>query len=68
MAIMRGHNVKVIGRRERGDVRVRFFTEREVGVWNALPAVVTFGTFKQLLDRHMDDSKMKGLQVSSILE
>jgi len=68
MAITRGHHFKVIGGRYRG----RFFTQRVVGVWNARPAVVvesdTLGTFKRFLDRHMDDSKMKDVQVSPISE
>jgi len=41
----------------------RFFTQRVVREWNALPAMVvdsaTLGTFKRLLDRHMEDRQMK---------
>jgi len=65
VAITRGHNFKVSGGRYRGDVRGRFFTQRVVGAWNALPAMVvesaTLGAFKRLLDRHMEDSRMKGV-------
>ena len=39
-----------------------FFTQRVVGVWNGQPAVIvesdTLGTFKRLLDRHMEHTRM----------
>jgi len=60
--ITRRHKFKVKGGRDRGDVRVSFFTQRVVGAWNVLPAEVvvskSFGTFKRLLDRHMDYGRM----------
>jgi len=56
--IARGHKFKVKGGRYRGDVRGKFFTQRVVGVWNALPVEVveseSLGTFKRLFDRYMD--------------
>jgi len=52
----------VKGRRYRGDVGGRFFTQRMVGMWNALPVEVdeseSLETFKQLLDRYMDYGRM----------
>jgi len=33
----RRHKFKVCGEKFRGDVRGRFFTQRVVNVWNALP-------------------------------
>ena len=58
------YNYKVHGGRYRKDVRGRFFTQRVVGVWNGLPAVIvesdTLGTFKRLLDRHMEHTRMIG--------
>ena len=64
VAVTRGHNYKVRGGRYRKDVRDRFFTQRVVVVWNGLPAVIvesdTLGTFKRLLDRHMEHTRMIG--------
>ena len=63
-AVTKGHNYRIHGGRYRKDVRGRFFTQRVVGVWNGLPAVIvesdTLGTFKQLLDRHMEHTRMIG--------
>ena len=63
-AVTRGHNYRIHGGRYRRDVRGRFFTQRVVGVWNGLPAVIvesdTLGTFKRLLDRHMEHTRMIG--------
>ena len=63
-AVTGGHNKKVRGGRYRKDVRSRFFTQRVVGVWNGLPAVIvesdTLGTFKWLLDKHMEYTRMIG--------
>jgi len=63
-AVTRAHNYKVHGGRYRRDVRGRFFTQKVVGAWNALSAVVvesdTRGTFKRLLDRHMECTRMMG--------
>ena len=64
VAVTRGHNYKVHGRSYRRDVRGRFFTQRVVGVWNGPPAVIvesdTLGTFKRLLDKHMEYTRMMG--------
>jgi len=40
MASTRGHRFKLRGDRCRTDVRGRFFTQRVVSSWNALPATV----------------------------
>ena len=60
----------MLGSRYRGDVRGKFFTQRVVGEWNWLPAVVveadSLGSFKRLLDKYMEISKMGGLQVSLV--
>jgi len=65
MAMMRVHDYKVIGEMYKGDVRGIYFMQRVVGAWNALPALVVdsdmLGTFKRLLDRHMDASALTGL-------
>jgi len=62
MASTRGHSFKLRGDRYRTDVRGRFFTQRVVRVWNALPATVvdspTFRAFKWSLDKHMDDNEI----------
>ena len=59
MANMRGHSFKLRGSSYRTDVRGRFFTQRVVRAWNALPAAVvdlpTLRVFKWSLDRHMDN-------------
>ena len=36
----RGHMFKVLGEKFRGGVRDKFFTQRVVNVWNALPLEV----------------------------
>jgi len=45
---------------EGGGVSGRFFTQRVVRAWNALPEMVvdsaTLGTFKRLLDRQQENS------------
>ena len=52
----RGHDLRVRGERYNLDMRGRFFTQRVVGVWNALPSRVveagTLDSFKVQLDRH----------------
>ena len=52
------------GGKFKGDVRGKFFTQRVVGVWNALPGVVvetdTIGRFKGLLDKHMNMQGIEG--------
>jgi len=64
VAVTRGHDFKIHGGRYRRDVRGRFFTQRVVAAWNALPAVIvesdTLGTTTQLLDRHMECIRMIG--------
>ena len=60
----RGHHLRVRGERYNLEVRRRFFTQRVVGVWNALPSrVVEAGmldSFKMQLDRHMSETRMEG--------
>ena len=52
------------GERYNLEVRRRFFTQRVVGVWNALPSRVveagTLDSFKMQLDRHMSETRMEG--------
>ena len=64
MVATRGHRFKVLGNRYRGDVRGTFFTQRVVGAWNGLPATVveadSIGSFKRLLDKYMELSKIEG--------
>ena len=61
-ASTRGHGFKLRGGSYRTDVRGRFFTQRVVRDWNALPAAVvdapSLGAFKRSVDRFMDE---KGL-------
>ena len=53
----------VIGSSYRGDVRVIFFYS-ESDEWNGLPAAVveaeTMGSFKRLMDGHMELRKTEG--------
>jgi len=60
MASTRGHSFKLRGDRYRTDVRGRFFTQRVVRAWKALPATVvdspTLRAFKWPLDKHTDDN------------
>jgi len=55
-----GHSSKLWDDRYRTDVRGRFFTQRVVRAWNALPVTVmdspTLREFKWSLDKHMDDN------------
>ena len=64
MVATRGHRFKVLGSRYSGDVSGKFFTQRVVSVWNGLPAKMveadTIGSFKRLLDRYMELSKIEG--------
>ena len=59
MTNTRGHSFKLRGDNYRMDVRGRFFTQRVVRAWNALPAAVvdspTLRAFKWSVDRHMDN-------------
>ena len=61
-ASTRGHGFKLRGGSYRTDVRGRFFTQRVVRDWNALPDAVvnapSLGAFKRSVDRFMDE---KGL-------
>ena len=54
--ITSGHNLKLLNRQARLDVRHNFFTLRVVNAWNSLPYDVvnagTLNTFKNCLDRH----------------
>ena len=64
MVATRGHRFRVLGNRYRGEVRGKFFTQRVVGAWNRLPAVVveadSLVSLKRLLDKYMEISKMEG--------
>ena len=44
VSITRGHRFKVRGGKFKGDVRGRFFTQRLVDAWNALPEEVVEAT------------------------
>ena len=59
MANTRGHSFKLRGGNYRTDVRGRFFIQRVVRSWNALPAAVvdspTLRAFKWSVHRHMDN-------------
>ncbi|XP_059831389.1 uncharacterized protein LOC132397106 [Hypanus sabinus] len=61
----RGHGFKLSGGRFKGDIRGRFYTQRVVGAWNALPESVveadTLVKLKRLLDRYMEELKVGGL-------
>ena len=61
----RGHGFKVRGGKFKGDIGGRFFTQRVVGAWNALPESVveadTLVKFKRLLDRYMEEFKVGGV-------
>ncbi|PLS49478.1 hypothetical protein CYV29_15670, partial [Carnobacterium maltaromaticum] len=63
VSITRGHEFKVKGEKFRGDMRGKFFTQRVVGAWNALPAEVvdagTIASFKMYLDRYMNGQEEK---------
>ena len=60
----RGHGLRVRGAMYKTNIRGQFFTQRVVGVWNALPSKVveagTLGLFKVLLDRHMTEMEIEG--------
>ena len=55
----------MLGSRCRGDVQGPFFTQRVMGAWNRLPVVVvevdSIWSFKRLLDKFMEVSKIEGL-------
>ena len=65
----RGHDFRIKGQRFRGNMRGNFFTQRVVAVWNELPVeVVAAGSlvsFKNKLDRHMDEKGMEGYGMSA---
>ena len=60
----RGHGFKVRGGKFKGDIRGKFFTQRVVGAWNALPESVveadTLVKFKKLLERYIEEFKVGG--------
>ena len=60
----RGHGLRVRGARYKTNVRGQFFTQRVVGMWNALPSKVveagTLGLFKSHLDSHMSGLHIGG--------
>ena len=64
MVATRGHRVKVQGRKYRGDVRGKFFTQRVMSEWNRLPSLVveanSLGSFKRLLDKYMGSNGIGG--------
>eukprot|EP00061_Rhincodon_typus_P017961 g46916.t1 len=57
-AITQGHRFKVQGGKFKRDVRGKFFTQRVVGAWNALPEEVveadTIAAYKKHLDGYMN--------------
>ena len=60
----RGHRFKVHGEKFRGDVRGKFFTQRVVNAWNALPEQMVgasmIAAFKGQLDKYMNRMGMEG--------
>ena len=58
MVATRGHRFKVLGS--------KFFTQRVVGACNGLPAMVveadSIRSFKRLLDKYMELSKIEGFR------
>ena len=64
VSITRGHRFKVRGGKFKGDVWGKFFMQRVVGAWNALPEEVveagTLATFK----RHLDGERIEGYSPS----
>jgi len=61
-ASTRGHSFKLRGDSYRTDIRGRFFTQRVVREWNALPAAVvdapSLVAFKRLVDKYMEEKGM----------
>ena len=59
-----GHRLKVRGGKLKRDVRGKFFTQRVVNAWNALPEEVveadSITTFKRHLDRYMNSQGIEG--------
>ena len=64
VSITRGHRFKMRRGKFKGDVRGKFFMQRMVGAWNALPEEVvetgTLATFKRHLDGYMNS---EGIEV-----
>ena len=52
----RGHKFKITKERSRLDIRLNFFSQRIVNIWNSLPYYVveadSLNTFKNRLDKH----------------
>ena len=65
----RRHDFRIKGQKVRGNMRGNFFTQRVVAVLNELPVeVVAAGSlvsFKNKLDRHMDEKGMEGYGMSA---
>jgi len=63
-SIMRGRSLEARGRRIREDLKEGLFTQRVVGIWNALPGrVVEAGnltTFKKYLDEDLKCQNIQG--------
>jgi len=66
--VTRVHRFKVRGGKCKGDVRGKFFTQRVVAVWKALPEEVveagTLATFKRHLDGYMNREGIEGYGLS----
>ena len=56
--------MKSMSSRLRTDKRKYFFTQRVIDTWNSLPqevvAVVSVGSFKRGLDKHMEQRSISG--------
>ena len=63
-SITQGHRLKMRGRKFKRDARGKFFTQRMVNAWNALPEEVveadSMTMFKRHLDRYMNRQGIGG--------